>query len=111
MFFFPVVKVPEMARPISSRSQDDAMVSYIFQRPQTDGNFQAFSKHQSRWLGDESISEVTDITISRITNEMMFIDLLLYRSSLVLPMMLHRHQSHNQVQSTASNGASLIRYI
>lgn len=52
------VKVPEMARPVSSRSQDDAMVAYFFERPQTEGNFQAFGKHQSRWLGDESIVEV-----------------------------------------------------
>jgi hypothetical protein len=52
-----------MARPVSSRSQDDAMVSYIFQRPQTDGNFQAFSKHQSRWLGDESIAEVIQTSV------------------------------------------------
>jgi hypothetical protein len=52
-----------MARPVSSRSQDDAMVSYIFQRPQTDGNFQAFSKHQSRWLGDEGIAEVIQTSV------------------------------------------------
>jgi hypothetical protein len=56
LFFF---QVPEIARPASSRSQDDAMVSYsIYQRQQSDTNFQGFSKHHSRWLGDESIAEV-----------------------------------------------------
>ena len=56
---FVYCQVPDMARPVSSRSQDDLHVAYIFQRPQTDGNFQAFGKHQSRWLGDESIVEVS----------------------------------------------------
>lgn len=60
ILIFHFHKVPDMARPVSSRSQDDAMVSYIFQRPQSEGNFQAFGKHQSRWLGDESIVEVRD---------------------------------------------------
>jgi len=50
--------VPDMARPVSSRSQDDAMVAYIFQRPQSDATFQTFAKQNSRWLGDESIIEV-----------------------------------------------------
>lgn len=48
-----------MARPVSARSQDDAMVAYIYQRPQSDSNFQTFAKHHSRWLGDESIIEVS----------------------------------------------------
>ena len=56
-------KVPDMARPVSSRSQDDAMVAYIFQRPQSDATFQTFGKHNSRWLGDESIIEVRTIEI------------------------------------------------
>ena len=63
-FFSP--KVPEMARPIvsSTRSQDDAMVSYIFQRPPSESDFQnTFSKHHSRWLGDESIAEVSEPVI------------------------------------------------
>ncbi|CAG2100690.1 unnamed protein product, partial [Medioppia subpectinata] len=38
----------------SNRSQDDAMVRYFFQRPQTDPDFQNYNKH-SRWaLGDDS---------------------------------------------------------
>ena len=52
-----------MARPVSSRSQDDAMVAYIFQRPQSDSDFQTFAKHHSRWLGDESIVEVRFSTV------------------------------------------------
>ena len=61
-------QVPEIARPASSRSQDDAMVSYIFQRPQPDSNFQGFSKHHSRWLGDESIAEVIFLFIHVISS-------------------------------------------
>jgi hypothetical protein len=42
----------------SIRSQDDAMVGYFFQRPQTDPDFQNYGK-QSRWaLGDDSVLEV-----------------------------------------------------
>lgn len=42
----------------SIRSQDDAMVGYFFQRPQTDPDFQNYQK-QSRWaLGDDSVLEV-----------------------------------------------------
>ncbi|XP_015926794.1 pumilio homolog 2 isoform X2 [Parasteatoda tepidariorum] len=54
---------PEMSgvqsvRHIATRSQDDAMVGYFFQRPQTDPDFQNYAK-QSRWaLGDDSVLEV-----------------------------------------------------
>lgn len=42
----------------SARSQDDAMVGYFYQRPQTDPDFQSYSK-QARWaLGDDSVLEV-----------------------------------------------------
>lgn len=42
----------------SIRSQDDAMVRYIFQRPQTDPDFQNYNK-QTRWaLGDDSVLDV-----------------------------------------------------
>ena len=63
-----------MARPVSSRSQDDAMVAYIFQRPQSDGNFQAFGKHQSRWLGDESIAEVTHNIVVIVNSVQLLMD-------------------------------------
>ncbi|GFW06789.1 pumilio homolog 1 [Trichonephila clavipes] len=55
---------PEMSsiqsvRHIATRSQDDAMVGYFFQRPQTDPDFQNYSGKQSRWaLGDDSVLEV-----------------------------------------------------
>ncbi|XP_067124940.1 pumilio homolog 2-like isoform X1 [Centruroides vittatus] len=42
----------------TSRSQDDAMVRYFFQRPQNDPYFQSYNK-QSHWaLGDDSVLEV-----------------------------------------------------
>ncbi|KAL3200856.1 hypothetical protein MRX96_013123 [Rhipicephalus microplus] len=41
----------------ATRSQDDAMVGYFFQRPQSDPDFQNYNK-QSRWaLGDDSVLE------------------------------------------------------
>lgn len=55
---------PEMSgvqsvRHIATRSQDDAMVGYFFQRPQTDPDFQNYTGKQSRWaLGDDSVLEV-----------------------------------------------------
>lgn len=98
-----------MARPVSSRSQDDAMVSYIFQRPQSDGNFQSFGKHQSRWLGDESIVEV--IYFLWVTDDILLITTLIDRSSRVLPMMLPKHHLLSQRQSTVSSEANLIRYV
>lgn len=104
------VKVPDMARPVSSRSQDDGVVSYIFQRPQSDGNFQTFGKHQSRWLGDESIVEVRWRHCWETVKffwQLLFFD----RSSQVLPMMLPKHLLLSQLQSTASNAASLIRWV
>ncbi|XP_054153429.1 pumilio homolog 2-like isoform X2 [Oppia nitens] len=42
----------------SIRSQDDAMVRYFFQRPQTDPDFQNYNKHQRWALGDDSVLEV-----------------------------------------------------
>ncbi|XP_076307307.1 pumilio homolog 1-like isoform X5 [Tachypleus tridentatus] len=43
----------------ATRSQDDAMVGYFFQRPQTDPAFQNYHNKQSRWaLGDDSVLEV-----------------------------------------------------
>lgn len=56
---------PEMSgvqsvRHIATRSQDDAMVGYFFQRPQTDPDFQNYTGKQSRWaLGDDSVLEVS----------------------------------------------------
>lgn len=44
------------------RSQDDAMVGYFFQRPQTDPDFENYAnagKPPTRWaLGDDSVLEV-----------------------------------------------------
>ncbi|XP_013786730.1 pumilio homolog 2-like [Limulus polyphemus] len=53
----------------ATRSQDDAMVGYFFQRPQTDPTFQNFNK-QSRWaLGDDSVLEVRANDGTGIENE------------------------------------------
>lgn len=41
------------------RSQDDAMVGYFFQRPQTDPDFQNFSGGKRWALGDDSVIEVS----------------------------------------------------
>jgi hypothetical protein len=50
-----------------ARSQDDAMVGYVFQRPQCDPDFPIpppFNKQQQRWaLGDESIIDVSTFII------------------------------------------------
>lgn len=57
---------PEMSgvqsvRHIATRSQDDAMVGYFFQRPQTDPDFQNYTGKNSRWaLGDDSVLEVSN---------------------------------------------------
>ncbi|XP_023720641.1 pumilio homolog 2 isoform X2 [Cryptotermes secundus] len=52
-------QIPDPNRPQLARSQDDAMVGYVFQRPQSDPDFPIlppFNKQQQRWaLGDESI--------------------------------------------------------
>lgn len=54
----PEMSGVQSARHVATRSQDDAMVGYFFQRPQTDPDFQNYSK-QSRWaLGDDSVLEV-----------------------------------------------------
>ena len=46
-------------------SQDDAMVGYFFQRPQTDPDFQNFAGgKQARWaLGDDTMLEVNVIDV------------------------------------------------
>ena len=109
---FPIAcQVPEMARPVSSRSQDDAMVSYIFQRPQPDGNFQSFGKHQSRWLGDESIVEVRTVNMLCHWAVTQLSYALLCRWNLVLPMRLPKHPIPNKLQSTVNNGANLTRSV
>lgn len=47
------------------RSQDDAMVGYFFQRPQTDPDFQNYpGGKQTRWaLGDDSVLEVSHVRV------------------------------------------------
>lgn len=59
----------EMPRPGHShgmRSQDDAMVSYLFQRPQTDTELLG----NKRWaVGDDSVIEVQILfTLKKTTN-------------------------------------------
>jgi hypothetical protein len=64
----------------SIRSQDDAMVGYFFQRPQTDPDFQNYGK-QSRWaLGDDSVLEVfiRNHSFSFIKNLNKFLNLIHY---------------------------------
>lgn len=62
---------PEMSgvqsvRHIATRSQDDAMVGYFFQRPQTDPDFQNYTGKNSRWaLGDDSVLEVSNFKQNR----------------------------------------------
>lgn len=58
-YFFYVQVNPETVRPqILARSQDDAMVGYVFQRPHSDPDFPlppAF-KQQPRWgLADDTV--------------------------------------------------------
>jgi hypothetical protein len=59
--------MPDPNRPQLARSQDDAMVGYVFQRPQSDPDFPVpppFSKQHQRWaLGDESIIDVSRLVI------------------------------------------------
>lgn len=61
----PVV-APEMENDLRGpqRSQDDAAVGYVFQRP-PDPEFTQFDMKQGRWaLGDDTIVEVIEKKIS-----------------------------------------------
>ncbi|XP_049775609.1 pumilio homolog 2 isoform X2 [Schistocerca cancellata] len=57
-------QAPETGRPQLARSQDDAMVGYMFQRPHSDPDFPLpppFTKQHPRWaLGDESIDPAAE---------------------------------------------------
>lgn len=58
----------------STRSQDDAMVGYFFQRPQADPDFQHYNKQTPRWaLGNDAILEVSPweapVTYAKAKNE------------------------------------------
>lgn len=47
------------------RTQDDAAVGYVFQRP-PDPEFPVFGQKQARWaLGDDSIIDVNNVGIHR----------------------------------------------
>ncbi|XP_064480664.1 pumilio homolog 2-like isoform X2 [Ornithodoros turicata] len=53
----------------ATRSQDDAMVGYFFQRPQSDPDFQNYNK-QSRWaLGDDSVLEARGTEAAELETE------------------------------------------
>lgn len=98
-----------MARPASSRSQDDAMVAYIFQRPQSDATFQTFAKHNSRWLGDESIIEVMLLTLYvHQTNHLCLFSVIHSRLNKVMPLKMDKLQSSHP-PSTVNQEANLNR--
>lgn len=53
-----------------NRSQDDAMVGYFFQRPQTDPDFQHYTKQPTRWaIGDDSAIEARHGEAAEMEND------------------------------------------